>query len=89
MFDEVFNSGSCLQKSENTRNQALMMFEEVDKDGSGMLDRDEVKLLCQKMGKNLSSKQIDAAMAEMDDDGGGEVDYEEFKKWWADQGGHV
>eukprot|EP01048_Picozoa_sp_COSAG05_P032357 COSAG05_NODE_12352_length_471_cov_1.107527_1_plen_36_part_10 len=35
------------------------MFDRVDLDGSGILDRDEVAYVCQLMGENLGSVEID------------------------------
>ncbi len=58
-------------------------FDEVDVDNSGSLDRDEVRELCEKMlDVELTEEQLDAGMAEMDGDGGGEVDFNEFYIWW-------
>ena len=58
------------------------LFAEIDEDGSGMLDRDEVYALAENLGATLSTAELDAAMAEMDADGSGEVDFEEFAEWW-------
>jgi Ca2+-binding EF-hand superfamily protein len=58
-------------------------FDEVDIDHSGSLDREEVRQLCEKMLEvELSEQQLDQGMAEMDGDGGGEVDFNEFYIWW-------
>jgi hypothetical protein len=40
-----------------------------------------VKKLCKKMGVKLGKKGLRQAMARMDKDGGGEVDFEEFSAW--------
>ncbi len=45
----------------------------MDADKSGKLDADEVANLCKQMGKKLNDKGLVAAMAEMDEDGSGEV----------------
>lgn len=66
-----------------------MIFDAVDEDGSGLLDREEMGLLLRQMGKNLTTEQLDDAMDEMDEDGSNGVDFEEFKKWWTSQGGHT
>lgn len=58
------------------------LFKQLDADGSGALDRDEVKMLAAAGGKALSQRQLSDAMAQMDKDGSGEVDYEEFEQWW-------
>ena len=46
---------------------------QMDADNSGKLDADEVAALCKKMGKKLNDKGLQAAMADMDEDGSGEV----------------
>ena len=58
------------------------MFDSVDDDKSGELDKEELKFLCQKMGRELNDEELDLAMAEMDDDGGGTVCFAEFAKWY-------
>jgi hypothetical protein len=55
----------------------------VDEDGSGMLDEDEVRGLCKIMGLKLGKKEVAAAMAQMDADGSGVVDFDEFEAWWS------
>eukprot|EP01047_Picozoa_sp_COSAG01_P065287 COSAG01_NODE_8793_length_2657_cov_1.528147_1_plen_809_part_01 len=52
----------------------------VDADGSGSLDRSEVKKVLAMMGrKNVSKNGLLAVMQSMDKDGSGEVDFEEFE----------
>ena len=46
---------------------------QMDADNSGRLDADEVATLCKQMGKKLNDKGLQAAMADMDEDGSGEV----------------
>ena len=65
-------------------------FNAVDDDGSGLLDRDEVRSLLEMMGKRPTEADLDAAMAELDSDGSGEVDFDEFSEYWeahAEDGG--
>eukprot|EP01046_Picozoa_sp_COSAG06_P011470 COSAG06_NODE_656_length_13333_cov_6.485492_4_plen_166_part_00 len=57
----------------------------LDSDGSGALDKNEVREVMKSMGKDLDDAQLDAAMAEIDKDGSGEVEYEEFLVWWQGQ----
>jgi Ca2+-binding EF-hand superfamily protein len=59
------------------------VFDIVDADHGGSLDRDEVATLADFFGDtSMTEAQIDEAMAEMDDDGSGEVDFEEFRLWY-------
>jgi Ca2+-binding EF-hand superfamily protein len=59
-------------------------FAQRAQDGSGLLDREEVRELVGMMGKRLSDGELDDAMAELDTDNSGEVDFEEFKEYWED-----
>ena len=59
------------------------VFDIVDADGGGALDREEVATLADFFGDaSMTEAQIDEAMAEMDDDGSGEVDFAEFLMWY-------
>ena len=59
------------------------LFDEIDIDGGGSLSRDEVAELSKVLGIPLSESDLNEAMRMMDADGGGEVDFDEFKEWWA------
>ena len=58
------------------------VFESIDLDDNGTLDRDELKTAAERLGQAMSEEELDAAMHEMDEDGSGEVDYDEFLAWW-------
>jgi calmodulin len=58
-------------------------FDKIDEDGSGELDREEIGLLSKDLGKPLDEPALDAFMAEIDADGSGLVDYEEFFTWYS------
>ena len=60
------------------------LFREIDEDGSGTLDKPEVRQLVARLGKRLTDVQLQRAMEEMDPDGSGDVDFEEFKEWWTE-----
>lgn len=55
------------------------LFRLVDDDGSGELELPEVKLALH--GK-LNGRELKQAFAEMDEDGGGSIDIDEFRDWW-------
>eukprot|EP01043_Picozoa_sp_COSAG02_P034068 COSAG02_NODE_2362_length_9062_cov_129.948789_4_plen_1175_part_00 len=58
-------------------------FDKIDDDGSGELDREEIGRLSKDLGKPLDGPALDAFMAEIDADGSGLVDYEEFFVWYS------
>lgn len=68
--------------NEPTKNDVRDMFDEIDADGSGLLDRDETKALIVKLFPGISDAEFEIAFAKMDDDGSGEVDFDEFATWW-------
>ena len=66
------------------------LFRDMDDDNSGSLDETEVSILYKKArGEKLSKANLSAAMCEMDGDGSGDVSIDEFRKWWAANGGDL
>ena len=58
------------------------MFGELDLDGSGLLDMGEVRQLCLDLGLELTDDQYEVVMKKLDEDGSGEVDFDEFFEWY-------
>ena len=54
-------------------------FAVFDTDNSGAIDRKELKRLMKKLGQALSEAELDAMMDEVDENGDGEISFEEFK----------
>ncbi|KAL7465256.1 hypothetical protein ACHAXS_005584 [Conticribra weissflogii] len=54
-------------------------FRVFDEDGNGTISRAELKKLMKNLGQALSDAELDAMMDEVDTDGNGEIDFEEFK----------
>ena len=50
----------------------------MDKDGGGSLSADEVKQLMELLGMKLKQDDVDQMIAEIDADGSGQIDFEEF-----------
>jgi calmodulin len=55
-------------------------FAVFDTDGSGSIDRKELKRLMKKLGQALTEAELDAMMEEVDANGDGEISFEEFKE---------
>jgi len=63
--------------------EATKLFRELDVDNSGTLDKYEVGSVLEKLGIKQTGAQLDAQMSQIDTDGDGCVNLEEFKQWWA------
>ncbi|GMH83501.1 hypothetical protein TrVE_jg5558 [Triparma verrucosa] len=78
---------SCIGAWLHPKSRAVMQkhlnkafFSEFDKDGDGMLDKDEIKVMLEKeFGEKFSVKQLDALFSKFDKDGNGQLDFEEYK----------
>lgn len=58
------------------------VFLEVDVDRGGTLDMNEVRILGNKIGVEFTDEELLAAMADMDPNDDGDVDFDEFTAWW-------
>jgi len=62
------------------------VWDHVDVDGDGTLDREEIHLVLVQMGwEQVSKRLLDKVMAEIDTDQSGDVDFEEFSTWFMKQ----
>ena len=61
---------------------ARSVFNELDVDGSGFIDYNDIAVLCQRMGRTQSEEAIRHALTVMDTNHNGEVDWNEFIVWW-------
>ena len=70
--------------AEDDRQEVRIVFASIDADGSGALDEGEFRQLTRELGnaEELTQKQLEEAMREMDADGNGEVNFDEFYEWW-------
>ena len=75
--------GYMTVEQERTYRKAKELFDGIDKDGNGLLDKSEVKTLFESMNLEVTDEQHEKAYREMDDDGNGEVDFDEFHEWYA------
>lgn len=64
-----------------TLQETMDIFNEVDRDGSGFLDIEEVKQIAERLGQPLSAKDVKSIFEAMDTDNDGKVTPEEFGVW--------
>jgi hypothetical protein len=62
------------------------VFESMDVDESGTIDRVEFHMAATKLGLVLTDAELDTAMQEMDEDGDGAIDFDEFLVYWKRSG---
>ena len=62
------------------RQEIQEVWQKVDLDGSGALDPEEMQQMFAAMGQD--DIDVEAAMKEIDEDGDGEIDFDEFFEWW-------
>lgn len=65
-------------KMRDTDDEMLVAFKQFDIDGNGQISREELKLTMTKLCGNLSEEQIDHIVHEVDKDGDGQINYDEF-----------
>jgi len=57
-------------------------FRQVDTDQSGYIDKDELAAVLQKLGGVVNDEEIDKCYKELDENDDGQIDFEEFSKWY-------
>lgn len=78
----------AVEEERNSKRVKLRtIFDDVDTDGGGSIDKDEVKRLARTLfDTDLTPLELKRAMKEMDPDGSGEVDFNEFCEWYFGDG---
>jgi Ca2+-binding EF-hand superfamily protein len=61
-------------------------FARFDRDGNGLIDRAEFGSLVESLGAALSVSEADRAFADIDGNGNGRIEFEEFARWWRFRG---
>ena len=65
-------------------------FDMIDADGSGDIDVEELQELYKRArGEKLKGSMLKDAMAQMDTDKSGTIDFSEFEGWWKANGGDL
>ena len=65
-----------------TLQEAMDIFKEVDRSGSGFLDMEEIKEMAIRLGQPLPEKEVKRIFQNMDKDGDGKVTPDEFTEWF-------
>ena len=61
---------------------ARMVFDDIDLDGNGTLDKGEIDTAARKLGVALTQQEINDGFHAMDVDSNGVVDFDEFFEWF-------
>lgn len=74
---------SCLPNpAKQQEAMAQNTFNKFDADQSGSIDASELENIISALGADFSPKELQQAMLELDGDGNGTLDREEFTAWW-------
>uniref|UniRef100_A0A6V4B6Q6 EF-hand domain-containing protein n=1 Tax=Prymnesium polylepis TaxID=72548 RepID=A0A6V4B6Q6_9EUKA len=71
--------GTAINDADALDAKSLEIFKEMDKDGNGKIDMDELKAAFELAGVKLKSGEVKEMVAEADADGDGHIDPDEFK----------
>ena len=77
-FEEFLILMAHKMKESNTEEDIRETFQVFDKDGNGFITAAELWQVMTIVGKNLTNKEVDEMIREVDTDGDGQVNYEEF-----------
>jgi hypothetical protein len=78
--DNLKNLLDKLDKDELERVRGEFLY--YDKDGSGFLDKDELKQIAVKIGEDTESEDFRKSMEALDFNGDGQISFTEYIAWW-------
>ena len=64
--------------TDDTIKQIKKIFHSYDKDGSGVLSKNELNRFCKSMNTYFTSRELEEAMYIIDGDNDGQVNFQEF-----------
>ena len=86
--DEEFNKNKPFMSQEEVlAREGLVIFEVYDNDGSGSIDRKELKHMLMDLCVPMNDPEAEALISQLDADGSGDIDFEEFIYWYSSGGG--
>jgi len=77
-FEEFLKMMTTETKGVDLEQEMRSAFKVFDVDGSGTISPDEIFKLMASLGENLSEEEIKSMVKEVDSNGDGSIDYEEF-----------
>lgn len=81
-FDEFLKMIAARLTRQATDCEMKEAFRVFDKDGSGFISSDELKIVMESLGETLTDAEVEAMMKEADKDSDGQVSYEgKFSAW--------
>eukprot|EP01050_Picozoa_sp_SAG11_P000498 SAG11_NODE_16_length_26235_cov_39.900417_2_plen_111_part_00 len=84
LLRQVFVAYSeTFQKSRTEETVVRLAFDKIDADDSGYIDADEFRAIVSELGLKISEAQITEALLIMDENGDNEIEFHEFRDWWA------
>ncbi|KAF8652900.1 hypothetical protein AX16_004088 [Volvariella volvacea WC 439] len=76
-FNEFLQLVAPKPGDSNDLREAFKLF---DKDGNGKISKSELKDMLHTMGEKVNDEELDLMISELDEDGNGEISFEEFVK---------
>mmetsp|Transcript_3837 Transcript_3837/g.5026 ORF Transcript_3837/g.5026 Transcript_3837/m.5026 type:complete len:329 (+) Transcript_3837:42-1028(+) len=67
------------------RREVKKMFDLIDKDGSGYIDRKELETLLKSLNKTFTHDEVNEGFARVDVDLSGRIDFDEFYGWYKNE----
>ncbi len=70
------------EREQFRRREVKKLFDLVDKDSSGYIDRKELETLMKSLNKNFTQNEVSEGFARVDGDLSGRIEFNEFYKWY-------
>ncbi|XP_046557159.1 calmodulin-like [Haliotis rubra] len=77
-LDEFLAAMPNIQQEKRSHGEMRQAFDQIDKDGNGLLDADELKAVLTKCGRSLSMSEVNSLISKADVNGDGKLDFDEF-----------